>query len=163
MWLTIAGLSQALSYPDIPYIHLYSIPFTPGTSTLLPPLRIPDKGTCPLVGLLYFCIPEFISKFFLTFHLGNNPKCDGTGKTQGPVSETYIIGTVEQEYAFDRMELLEDQNYEVVRGGIHQSHLSLEELRQQFEQLPLKFPQLEQFSSGLKFNPFNKTRARQLA
>lgn len=35
----------------------------------------------------------------------------------------YIISAIEQEYAFGRMEPLEDQNYKVLRGGIHKSHL----------------------------------------
>eukprot|EP00069_Balaena_mysticetus_P003395 bmy_04301T0 len=41
----------------------------------------------------------------------------------------YIISAVEQKYAFDGMEHLEDQNYKVLRGGIHQSRLTLEELK----------------------------------
>lgn len=36
----------------------------------------------------------------------------------------HIISTIEQEYAFGRMESLEDQNYKVLRGGIHKSHKS---------------------------------------
>lgn len=35
-----------------------------------------------------------------------------------------IISTIEQEFAFGRMESLEDQNYKVLRGGIHKSHKS---------------------------------------
>lgn len=32
------------------------------------------------------------------------------------------------------MEPLEDQNYKVLRGGIHKSHLTLEKLKEQFTQ-----------------------------